>query len=113
LQQAQAQAAAVAAANAQHNHYNRIANNNSANHNHNAQSVGADFGATNGGDPGMSDENRRLIQWVQELLKGESREQALMELSKKREQVPELAMIIWYSFGTSINTWIQVCLVLI
>jgi hypothetical protein len=27
------------------------------------------------------------------------REAALMELSKKREQVPELALVIWHSFG--------------
>ena len=47
----------------------------------------------------FSDEHRRLVTWVSELLNGNSREQALMELSKKREQVPELALIIWYSFG--------------
>ena len=50
---------------------------------------------------GMSDENQRLVAWVTELLSNDSnaKEQALMELSKKREQVPELAMIIWHSFG--------------
>lgn len=32
-------------------------------------------------------------------MNGNSRETALMELSKKREQVPELALIIWHSFG--------------
>ena len=51
-------------------------------------------------DGNLSEEHRRLVTWVAELLNGNSREQALMELSKKREQVPELAMIIWYSFGT-------------
>lgn len=45
------------------------------------------------------EENRRVLGWVAELLNGNSRETALMELSKKREQVPELAMIIWHSFG--------------
>ena len=50
-------------------------------------------------DNGLSEEHRRLVTWVAELLNGNSREQALMELSKKREQVPELAMIIWHSFG--------------
>ena len=47
------------------------------------------------------EENRRVLGWVAELLNGSSRETALMELSKKREQVPELAMIIWHSFGMS------------
>ena len=47
------------------------------------------------------EENRRVLGWVAELLVGNSRETALMELSKKREQVPELALIIWHSFGTS------------
>ena len=45
------------------------------------------------------EENRRVLGWVAELLNGNSRETALMELSKKREQVPELALIIWHSFG--------------
>lgn len=45
------------------------------------------------------EENRRVLSWVAELLNGSSRETALMELSKKREQVPELALIIWHSFG--------------
>ena len=52
----------------------------------------------------FSEEHRRLVNWVAELLNGNSREQALMELSKKREQVPELALIIWYSFGMLSNS---------
>ena len=48
------------------------------------------------------EENRRVLGWVAELLNGNSRETALMELSKKREQVPELALIIWHSFGKPI-----------
>ena len=56
---------------------------------------------TNGLDGNWSDENRRVLGWVAELLNGSSRETALMELSKKREQVPELALIIWHSFGRS------------
>ena len=50
-------------------------------------------------DGNLSDENRKVLGWVAELLNGNSRETALMELSKKREQVPELALIIWHSFG--------------
>ena len=49
------------------------------------------------------EENRRVLGWVAELLNGNSRETALMELSKKREQVPELALIIWHSFGRSLT----------
>lgn len=49
----------------------------------------------------MSEESRRVLGWVAELMNGNSREAALMELSKKREQVPELALIIWHSFGES------------
>ena len=48
-----------------------------------------------------SDDNKRVLGWVAELLNGNLRETALMELSKKREQVPELALIIWHSFGQS------------
>ena len=48
---------------------------------------------------GISEENRKVLQWVAELMDPSRREAALMELSKKREQVPELALIIWHSFG--------------
>lgn len=50
-------------------------------------------------DSNWIEENRRVLGWVAELMSGSSRETALMELSKKREQVPELALIIWHSFG--------------
>lgn len=50
-------------------------------------------------DNNWSEENRRVLGWVAELMSGSTREAALMELSKKREQVPELALIIWHSFG--------------
>ena len=53
----------------------------------------------NSAEGAWMDENRRVLGWVGELLNGNSRETALMELSKKREQVPELALIIWHSFG--------------
>ena len=104
--QSQAQQAAQAAAVAQQNHYNRIsASNNASGHgqhngNHNLNS---DLGSTASmfSDGNMNEEHRRLVTWVSELLNGNSREQALMELSKKREQVPELALIIWHSFGKS------------
>lgn len=44
--------------------------------------------------------NYQLVQkWIQELLKPETRENALLELSKKREVVPELAIMLWHSCG--------------
>ena len=49
----------------------------------------------------FNEDNKRVLAWVAELMNGSSRETALMELSKKREQVPELALIIWHSFGQS------------
>ena len=99
--QAQAAAAAAAAAAAQQNHYNRIAASNNTNgHSHSGHSLSTDMGSSTGlAENNITEEHRRLVNWVAELLNGNSREQALMELSKKREQVPELALIIWYSFG--------------
>lgn len=56
--------------------------------------------ATSVMEGGISEENRKVFIWVAELLDPARRETALMELSKKREQVPELALVIWHSFGT-------------
>ncbi|KAI9814457.1 MAG: Cell differentiation protein RCD1 [Pycnora praestabilis] len=93
---AQAQAVAAAAAAAQQQHYNRIA----ANHNSSGPGMGSDHSQSTGAmDVGISDENRRVLGWIAELMTGNSREAALLELSKKREQVPELALILWHSFG--------------
>lgn len=39
--------------------------------------------------------------YIADLLNETTREAALLELSKKREQVPELALILWHSFGSS------------
>ena len=85
---------------AQQQHYNRMAGNNSNNHsNGHGMSLNHENG-TSAGEGSWVEENRRVLGWVAELLSGNSRETALMELSKKREQVPELAMIIWHSFGS-------------
>lgn len=95
-QHAQAQAAAAAAAAAQQQHYHRIA----ASSNSNGPGVGLEHNVGGGPlDGAISEENRRVLGWVAELMDGNTRETALMELSKKREQVPELALIIWHSFG--------------
>ncbi|KAL1964651.1 hypothetical protein VTN77DRAFT_6677 [Rasamsonia byssochlamydoides] len=113
-QHAQAQAAAAAAAVAQQQHYNRMAMGGAGaaaaagvgnpGQTSAAASAGmtAEAGALTaaaGLDGGISEENRRVFIWVAELLDPNRREQALMELSKKREQVPELALVIWHSFG--------------
>ena len=47
----------------------------------------------------VSEENRRTLGYIADLLNENTREAALLELSKKREQVPELALILWHSFG--------------
>lgn len=91
-----AQQAAVAAASAvQQQHYNRIA----ASHN----SVGPSSISGHGQDSNIMDnvteENRRTLVFIADLLDEDTREAALLELSKKREQVPELALILWHSFG--------------
>lgn len=109
-QHAQAQAAAAAAAVAQHQHYNRLAMSGNTGANP-AQAAatgapgmagdGALAAVASGMDGGISEENRKVFIWVAELLDPNRREAALMELSKKREQVPELALVIWHSFGTS------------
>jgi CCR4-NOT transcription complex subunit 9 len=44
-------------------------------------------------------EERKLFQLVIELMDPNIRETALLELSKKREQYDDLAMILWHSFG--------------
>lgn len=37
---------------------------------------------------------------VHDLIVPEKREAALLELSKKREEVPDMALLLWYSPGT-------------
>jgi CCR4-NOT transcription complex subunit 9 len=55
--------------------------------------------------PSMSDGNapvsrERIALWITELLSSNTREAALMELSRKREKVPDLAVLLWHSFGS-------------
>lgn len=114
-QHAQVQAAAAAA---QQQHYGRIAMSGNGGGNH-AQGAGGAGGMGGDGmsnavsamDGGISEENRKVFIWVAELLDPTRRESALMELSKKREQVPELALVIWHSFGMApFPTCAQPCL---
>lgn len=64
--------------------------------------VNNSIAATHGQDGGhdnISEDNRRTMAYIADLLSENTREAALLELSKKREQVPELALILWHSFG--------------
>lgn len=45
------------------------------------------------------DRTNPLYKWIPDLIKAETRENALLELSKKREIVPDLAIMLWNSFG--------------
>ncbi|XP_014227236.1 CCR4-NOT transcription complex subunit 9 isoform X4 [Trichogramma pretiosum] len=45
-------------------------------------------------------EREKLYTYIIELSNPETRQNALLELSKKRESVPELAPMLWHSFGT-------------
>jgi CCR4-NOT transcription complex subunit 9 len=52
------------------------------------------------GAGGMSvHENTKIYSLVIDLMSHETRETALLELSKKREQYDDLALVLWHSFG--------------
>ena len=46
-------------------------------------------------------EEAKIHALVIELLDSSTREGALLELSKKREQIDDLALVLWHSFGES------------
>ena len=49
----------------------------------------------------VSDEEKELIiKYIDELKYNDKRDNALVELSKRREHFPELAPYIWHSIGT-------------
>lgn len=81
--------------------YNRLAN--TAQPSINSLTGGAPAGGNQDGGAAnadnVSEENRRTMNYIADLLNESTREAALLELSKKREQVPELALILWHSFG--------------
>ena len=116
-QYAQTQAAAAAnAAAQQHQHYGRMAQNGgNTNGNSMAHSLagdGRDLDHGPGsmmpaGDAQISEENRKVLEWIAQVLNAGTREAALLELSKKREQVPELALILWHSFGERHETHME------
>ncbi|XP_061571519.1 CCR4-NOT transcription complex subunit 9-like isoform X2 [Cololabis saira] len=45
-------------------------------------------------------DREKIYLWINELSGPETRENALLELSKKRESVPDLAPMLWHSCGT-------------
>ena len=51
---------------------------------------------------GQAYEPEKIYQFIQDLLSDQTREAALIELSKKRESVPDLAVMLWNSFGAII-----------
>ena len=55
-------------------------------------------------------DREKIYQWIIELSSPETREAALLELSKKREVVSDLAPMLWHSFGTMaalLQVWLQ------
>ncbi|RCK65455.1 Protein CAF40 [Candida viswanathii] len=52
---------------------------------------------TNTANKALNDE--QIYQWISELVTGNNRERALLELGKKREQYDDLALVLWNSFG--------------
>lgn len=58
--------------------------------------------APNGTGHGINlQEDSKIYGLVIDLLDASSRESALLELSKKREQYDDLALVLWHSFGMS------------
>ena len=57
-------------------------------------------GGLRGGPPAPQAAPGTVEQLVLELTDPATRENALLELSKKREAFPELAPYLWHSFGT-------------
>lgn len=50
----------------------------------------------------------KVHQWINELSYPETRENALLELSKKREVVHDLAPMLWNSFGTTASLMLEI-----
>jgi len=50
---------------------------------------------------GAQSENEKVYYLIVDLMNPNTREAALLELSKKREQWDDLALVLWHSFGTS------------
>lgn len=57
-------------------------------------------GANASNPPLTVNEESKIYALVIDLLDSQTRESALLELSKKREQYDDLALVLWHSFGT-------------
>jgi CCR4-NOT transcription complex subunit 9 len=97
------QAVAAASSVAQQQHFNRMA----ATHNSTAPLAASAHAQDTAVMDNVTEENRRTLSFISDLLTEDTREAALLELSKKREQVPELALILWHSFGMCELYWGQ------
>jgi CCR4-NOT transcription complex subunit 9 len=53
----------------------------------------------NGAPPPSGSEEEKIYILITELLDPETRETALLELSKKREMYEDLALVLWGGFG--------------
>lgn len=105
--------AQAAAAAAQQQHYNRLAGGSTTGeHSFNGSDTslgtlstmgtGNSGGSLSSGGNGVgTQEERKVLDGIAQLMNPATREAALLELSKKREQFPQLAMILWHSFGGS------------
>ena len=104
LHQQQQSAAQHHAQQQQQQHFSRLTNSAASQQNAQAQAAAAAAAAAaahDGAHENISEDNRRTMGYIADLLNESTREAALLELSKKREQVPELALILWHSFGLS------------
>lgn len=70
---------------------------NLATHNHNNLN---NNGGANGGNGNSQSENEKVYYLIVDLMNPQTREGALLELSKKREQWDDLALVLWHSFGS-------------
>lgn len=50
----------------------------------------------------------KVYKWINDLSFPDTRENALLELSKKREVVPDLAPMLWNSFGTTASLMLEI-----
>lgn len=64
-----------------------------------AQGSGKHLLLPNGNPPPAGSEEEKIYQLITELLDPETREGALLELSKKREMYEDLALVLWGGFG--------------
>jgi CCR4-NOT transcription complex subunit 9 len=69
-------------------------------------SVGNGLVGNGNGLADAGDEDGKIYSLVIDLMDPVSREGALLELSKKREQYDDLALVLWHSFGGCSVCWL-------